>query len=86
MTTVLVEPLPVLYACQGCPEFGQVARDTGALLDRTGRAQMIWLGAPVTPTLRERFPIYSLDGCGKGCARDWLAARGVIAEKSFAIM
>ncbi len=86
MTTAVVEPLPVLYACQGCAQFGQVARDIGALLDRTGRAQLVWLGAPATPALRERFPVYTIDGCGKGCAKRWLAEQGMAAEKSFAIM
>lgn len=86
MTRAVVHPLPVLYACQGCPEFGQLARDIGSLLDRTGRGQLVWLGGAVKPELRQRFPIYSIDGCEKGCARAWLAQHGMSAEQSFAIM
>jgi len=86
VTRAVVHPLPVLYACQGCPEFGQVARDMGKLLDRTGRAQLVWLGDAVKPELRERFPIYTIDGCDKACARLWLAQHHMSAEKSFVIM
>lgn len=83
---VVLRPLPVLYACQGCAEFGQRAREHAAALDRNGRGQLIWLGA-VRPdaTATQRFPILALDGCGKGCARRWLAERGVVPDRHFVI-
>jgi uncharacterized metal-binding protein len=86
---VVVKPLPALYACEGCPEFGQIARDVGALLDRRGIAEMVWLGGRVgaapdsKPT--SRFPIFALDGCTKACARRWLERYGVTAQRHFVL-
>jgi uncharacterized metal-binding protein len=74
--------LPVLYACQGCAEFGQGARQLGERLDRAGLAQLVWLGAATKPLLSERFPIHSLDGCARGCARQWLLMQGVQPERA----
>jgi uncharacterized metal-binding protein len=82
---VIVKPFPVLYACQGCPEFGQTARDVGAFLDRGGFAEMIWLGASRNSKPTQRFPIFALDGCAKACARRWLAEHGVAAQRSYVL-
>jgi len=79
---VVLRPLPVLYACQGCPEFGQTARDVGALLDRAGVAQLVWLGAAPDATPARRYPILALDGCDKACALRWLGQRGITADRS----
>lgn len=81
---VVLRPLPVLYACQGCPEFGNRAQEDGAALDRRGLAQLVWLGG-VRPdsAATERFPIFTLDGCDKGCARRWLEERGVAPQREF---
>ena len=75
----VVRALPVLYACQGCTQFGQVAREFAQQLDRAGRVEAAWLG---TPGLRPkaRFPIVALDACAEGCALTWLARRGVRAD------
>jgi uncharacterized metal-binding protein len=78
---VVVTPLPVLYACQGCAEFGQGARELGERLDRAGLAQLVWLGAAVKPLLGERYPVHALDGCAQGCARRWLEGRGIPVER-----
>lgn len=81
---VVVRPFPVLYACQGCPEFGQAARDVGMILDRRGFAQMIWLGSAredSRPT--QRFPIFALDGCARECARRWLTERSAAPQRSY---
>lgn len=32
----MVTPLPVLYACHGCAEYGQLARDVGAFFEQAG--------------------------------------------------
>jgi len=82
---VVLKPLPVLYACQGCPEFGQRARDFAASLDREGVAEMVWLGAARELTPTERYPVYALDGCGKKCALQWLAQHGITAERSYVL-
>jgi uncharacterized metal-binding protein len=86
---VVLKPLPVLYACQGCPEFGQLARDVGVALDREAVAELVWLGdgkggvRDLRPT--QRFPVFSLDACAKGCARRWLAERGIAAQRSYVL-
>jgi len=73
----LLRPLPVLYACQGCPQFGQRARDLAAELDAAGVVEAVWLGRPEPAQPTSRFPIFALDGCADGCARRWLERRGV---------
>jgi uncharacterized metal-binding protein len=79
--TFVVRALPVLYACQGCPEYGQVAREVAALLERAGRVEAAWLGTPGLEPKR-RFPIFALDGCERGCARRWLEDHGVAPERA----
>ena len=80
MPKVTLKPLPVVYACQGCAEYGQSARDLGAELEKRGVAEMVWLGGPATP--KHRYPTIALDGCAKGCARAWLEQRGLIVDQS----
>ena len=75
--TVIVKPVPVLIACQGCPAFGQAARHVARLLDQRRLVEGAWLGASEElPALRQktrsRFPIFCLDGCDKCCARAWV--------------
>ena len=79
----ILRPLPVLYACRGCPEFGWAAREIGAELERRGRAQLVWLGAAAPAKLAERFPIHALDGCAKGCTLDWLSREGIVPERHY---
>jgi uncharacterized metal-binding protein len=81
----IVKPLPVLYACQGCAEFGQLARDVGAFFDRGGAVEMVWLGSGRDLKPSTRFPIVALDGCNRACARRWLEGHGITAESSFVI-
>jgi len=76
----IVRPLPVLYACQGCAQFGQLARDVGAFFEQAGALEMVWLGARRKPERPQRYPILALDGCEKGCAARWLGERGVVPE------
>ena len=82
---VVLRPLPVLYACQGCAEFGQLAREVGALLDRGGAVEMVWLGAGPELKPKPRFPIYALDGCAKACALRWLEGHGIAAQRSYVL-
>ena len=81
----ILRPLPVLYACRGCPEFGGAAREIGAELERRGRAQLVWLGDAAPATLGQRFPIFALDGCAKGCALRWLAEQGITPEQHYVL-
>lgn len=77
---IILRPLPVVYACQGCPQFGQRARDLAAELHAAGAAEAVWLGAGDELQPTSRFPIFVLDGCAEGCARRWLERHGVSAE------
>jgi hypothetical protein len=45
---------------------------------------MVWLGAPGA-SATTRFPVWSLDACGKRCARRWLEQRGVPVEGSYLV-
>lgn len=79
---MVVRAFPVLYACAGCPEFGYLAGEVAAILDRGGLAEMVSLaGAGIEP--KARFPIVALDGCDKACAQRWLESQGVRAERNY---
>ena len=80
---IVLRPFPVLYACQGCPEYGQAARELGERLDRAGVGELVWLGAAAEIQPTERYPVFAIDGCKKGCALKWLAQRGIEAEGSY---
>jgi uncharacterized metal-binding protein len=83
--------MPVLFACQGCPEFGQLAGEVGAQLDERRLAEAYWIGAPaanlrqLATTARSRFPVFALDGCARHCAKLWLAGEGVKAQRHFTL-
>lgn len=81
---VVLRALPVLYACQGCPEFGETAREVGVILDRQRVAEMVWLGAPDLKR-KSRFPSVALDGCSKACARRWLEGQGIAPDCSYVL-
>lgn len=84
MTSIVVRPLPVLYACTGCREFGYAAPRIARALDERGVAECIWLGATPPPsTVSGRYPLMTLDACEKGCARDWVSKRGRSVECAF---
>lgn len=79
-----VRLFPVLYACQGCARFGQAARDAGAILERRGVVELVWLGGLGNAAMpKSRYPILALDGCDEACARRWLEQRGVTPERSY---
>jgi len=80
--SVVVRPLPVLYACAGCPQFGYAAPRVASALDRRGLAESVWLGEPPA-RITGRYPVYSLDACGKRCASDWVQAQGGSVQRVF---
>jgi uncharacterized metal-binding protein len=88
---MLLRPLPVLFACQGCPQFGDRAHEVAVVLDRQGLAEAAWLGAPGRDELqlaskaRSRFPVFAIDGCARRCACEWLAAHGAKAQRLFVL-
>ncbi len=83
---VIVKALPVLYTCAGCPEFGYAAPRVAQRLDERGLAEAAWLGkVPRSAAVTSRFPIFSLDACDKGCARQWAEDQGAKVERAFVL-
>jgi len=87
---MLLTPLPVLVACQGCAEFGQAARDVALLMDRRGCGDLAWLGATrdlatIRTKVGSRYPVVCIDACARGCARRWLEAAGVGPDRHFVL-
>jgi uncharacterized metal-binding protein len=84
MTSVVLRPLPVLYACAGCREFGYSAPRVASALDERGLVECIWLGVTPPPsTVSGRYPLMTLDACEKACASNWVRNRGRSAEHAF---
>lgn len=81
---IRVRALPVVYACQGCEAHGQRARDVAALIEKAGLAETAWLGTPRLEP-KARFPLMALDGCADGCARRWLAGRGMPPDRHYVL-
>jgi uncharacterized metal-binding protein len=80
----VVRPLPVLYACAGCRQFGFAAPRVARALDERGLAESVWLGeAPQRIT--GRYPIFSLDACDKRCASGWAHAHGATVQRAFTL-
>jgi uncharacterized metal-binding protein len=75
-------PLPVLYVCAGCREYGYAAPRVAQALDQRGLAQAIWLGS-AQAGVSGRYPVFSLDACEKGCARQWARERCGSVERAF---
>jgi uncharacterized metal-binding protein len=81
--SVVLRPLPVLYACAGCSELGYSAVRVGRELERRGKVETIWLGLPGRRTAR--WPVISLDACDRRCARAWLEERGIQPQLAFVL-
>jgi uncharacterized metal-binding protein len=83
---VVLEPLPVLFACKGCLEHGDHAAELALRLERCGRAQAVLLGAPhadeaqLASLARSRYPVQAVDGCARSCAWAWLKRQGAAIE------
>ena len=78
-----LRPIPVVFACRGC-ELDLAAREAAAALDRSGLAEASVAGTD-SAKARSRFPVYAIEGCGKGCAAQWLAGHGVTPQRSFVL-
>jgi uncharacterized metal-binding protein len=81
------DALPLVYACSGCSNVGQLANRIAMELDRAGDAEMsctTGVGGGV-PTLvrkaRAGRHIVAVDGCHLHCAAACLAQAGVKADK-----
>lgn len=72
---------PVLFACTGCAEHGYLAPHAAALLDRRNLAELTPLSAQGVAKARARFPIHTLEGCAKACARQWLERHGLGVQR-----
>ena len=86
---MVLRSMPVLFACQGCAQFGNMAYEAAVVLDRRGYVEATWLGAPgrdeqqLASKARSPFPILAIDGCAKRCACGWLAAHGAKVQRQF---
>ena len=72
---------PVLFACAGCPEHGHLAAQAAKVLDRRNIAELAALSAHGVAKAKARYPVYSLEGCAKACARQWLGGHGVRLQR-----
>lgn len=81
----IVKPLPVLYACQGCPQFGHLAREVAALLDATGVVEAVQLETSRHLKPKARFPILTLEACERRCARHWLEQHEVTPDREYVL-
>jgi uncharacterized metal-binding protein len=72
---------PVLFACGGCAEHGALAPQVAAVLDRRNLAELAPLSAQGAAKAKVRYPIYSLEGCARECARQWLGGHGVRPQR-----
>ena len=68
---------PVLFACAGCPQHGYLAPQVAALLDARNEAELTPLCAAGVEKARARYPVFTLEGCERACARQWLGRYGV---------
>jgi uncharacterized metal-binding protein len=82
---VTLRPLPVLYPCAGCPQWGDGARDAARLLDRRGVAEMSGLNDIGLVKARARYPIVAIDACSTGCARTWLERHGARPDRAYVL-
>lgn len=76
---VILKPMPVVFACSGCPQAAP-AQQAAAALDRGGEAEASVMGRDLAKA-RARFPIHVVEGCDKRCATQWLASFGVIPQE-----
>ena len=81
MSSGVVKLRPVLFACAGCPEHGYLAGQAANELDRRNLAERAPLSSQGLAKARSRFPIYTLEGCERACARQWLGAHGVGVQR-----
>lgn len=77
-----MKPKPIVYACSGCSDAGEIADQTARQLTRNGVAEMscvVGIGGRVKPLMQkcERAErILVIDGCPLACARHTLEKAG----------
>lgn len=78
-----------MFSCRGCAEYGNMACEVAAAIERRGLCEAAWLGAPpseearLAAKARTRQPLFAIDGCAKRCALQWLAGHGAKARRHF---
>jgi Uncharacterized conserved protein len=79
---------PLVYACSGASNLGQLTSEIAIRLDRAGLAEMscaeavgIEAGAPYAAALSGR-PLIAISGCPLACADRLLAEHGVTVASS----
>lgn len=75
---------PVVYACSGCANVGQLANDLAVVLDREGSAQMSCIAGvggkvkQLVKVAQSGRAILALDGCPLNCVKQTLATVDVV--------
>ncbi len=83
------QPEPLVYACSGASNLGQLTNEIAIRLDRSGLAEMscaeavgIEAGAPYAAALSGR-PVVAISGCPLACASRLLVEHGVTVTSAF---
>ena len=71
----------MLFACAGCAEHGYLAPQAAALLDARNLAELTPFSAQGARKARARFPVFTLEGCERACARQWLDGHRVLPQR-----
>lgn len=87
--------IPVVYACSGCSNAGQMANVFAARLDRALWAEMGCLAGVagnvpeqmknVCQAIKEGRPIWSIDGCACRCAEACLKQRDITPQHALVL-
>ncbi len=86
------EGQPLVYACSGASNLGQLAHDVAVRLDRAGLAEMSCAEAvaieadPPFAAARSGRPVIAVSGCPLACAERLLSEHGVGVSSSISLV
>lgn len=77
---LVLRPIPVVFACRGCP-LDAPAQAEARAQDERGEGEAALMGADAAKA-RSRYPIFVIEGCAQCCATRWLAGLGVVPQET----